>query len=77
MEDGDQAALLATGGDTLAGVMRKLKVQELKPRGELLQEVVYSEFTWKGRVSGLLSKSGSFGGESLLADLAALLLGEG
>lgn len=77
MEDADQAALLATGGDTLAGVMRKLKVQELKPRGELLQEVVYSEFTWKGRVSGLLSKSGSFGGESLLADLAALLLGEG
>lgn len=76
MEDADQTALLVTGGDTLAGVMRKLGVQELEPRGELLQEVVYSEFTREGRQAGLLSKSGSFGGESLLADLGDLLLGE-
>ncbi len=77
MEDADRTALLATGGDTLAGVMRKLQVRELEPRGELLQEVVYSEFTMDGKRAGLLSKSGSFGGESLLADLAKLLLGEG
>lgn len=77
MQDTERAALMVTGGDTLAGVMRSLKVEELLPRGELLQEVVYSEFVRDGRLAGLLSKSGSFGGESLLADLAFLLLKEG
>lgn len=76
MQDTERAALMVTGGDTLAGVMRSLKVEELIPRGELLQEVVYSEFIRDGRLAGLLSKSGSFGGESLLADLALILLKE-
>lgn len=76
MQDTESVALMVTGGDTLAGVMRSLKVEELIPKGELLQEVVYSEFVRDGRHAGLLSKSGSFGEESLLADLAAILLKE-
>ena len=39
---------MVTGGDTLAGVMRSLKVEELIPKGELLQEVVYLECEYTG-----------------------------
>lgn len=48
MQDTESVALMVTGGDTLAGVMRSLKVEELIPKGELLQEVVYLECEYTG-----------------------------
>ena len=61
--------VLITGGDTLMECMKRLGVTEMEPVGELSAGVVYSRFRFGSAVCGVISKSGGFGGETLLSDL--------
>ena len=65
--------LLITGGDTLLQCMDYMGVHEIEPLGEMDAGVVLSRFTYRGVTRYVISKSGGFGGETLLADLAAAL----
>ena len=66
-------AILATGGATALAVCRELGIDELRPRGELLPGVVWSETGRTGLV--LASKAGGFGAPRLLLEAALKLLG--
>ncbi len=61
--------ILITGGDTLLQCMMRLDVSELEPVRELYPGVVLSRFRYGGVSRLVLSKSGGFGQETLLADL--------
>lgn len=63
--------LLMTGGDTLLQCMNCLGVKELEPLCELEKGVVLASFTYKGYTRYIIAKSGGFGKESLLANIAA------
>jgi uncharacterized protein YgbK (DUF1537 family) len=67
--------LLITGGDTLLECMECVDVRELEPICELEQGVVLSRFTYKGYSRYVISKSGGFGQETLLIDLARKISG--
>lgn len=62
--------LLITGGDTLLQCMECVGVKELEPVCELEKGVVLSQFTYQGCSRYVISKSGGFGQETLLVDLA-------
>ena len=62
--------LLLTGGDTLLQCMNCLGVNELEPVCELEKGVVLARFTYKGCTRYVITKSGGFGQESLLIELA-------
>jgi D-threonate/D-erythronate kinase len=68
-----ETAILATGGATALAVCRELRLDELRPRGELLPGVVWSRTGRPGLV--LASKAGGFGGPRLLLEAALKLLG--
>ncbi len=63
--------LLLTGGDTLLQCMNCVGVRELEPLCELENGVVLASFTYNGCTRHVITKSGGFGQESLLIDLAA------
>ncbi|MFT4104983.1 MAG: four-carbon acid sugar kinase family protein [Lacrimispora sp.] len=63
--------LLLTGGDTLLQCMSCVGVRELEPLCELENGVVLASFTHNGCTRHVITKSGGFGQESLLTDLAA------
>lgn len=63
--------LLLTGGDTLLQCMNCIGVSELEPLCELEKGIVLAQFTYKGYTRHVIAKSGGFGEESLLLDLAA------
>lgn len=63
--------LLLTGGDTLLQCMSSVGVRELEPICELEKGVVLASFTYNGCTRHVITKSGGFGQESLLTDLAA------
>ena len=63
--------LLITGGDTLLACMRAMGVTELAPVAELYPGVVLSRFRRENAERYVISKSGGFGAETLLSDLAA------
>ena len=65
--------LLITGGDTLLQCMNSVGVHEMEPIGELFAGVVLSRFTLGGRTRFVISKSGGFGSETLLTDLARMI----
>ena len=65
--------ILITGGDTLAACLSRLGCRELEPLTELFPGVVLSRIRLEGRPRLVVSKSGGFGGEALLADLRALI----
>lgn len=65
--------LLITGGDTLLQCMNYMGVHEIEPLGEMDAGVVLSRFTYQGITRYVISKSGGFGKETLLTDLAARL----
>lgn len=65
--------LLITGGDTLLQCMDYMGVHEIEPLGEMDAGVVLSRFTYQGITRYVISKSGGFGRETLLTDLAAAL----
>lgn len=62
--------LLLTGGDTLLQCMECVGVRELEPVCELEKGVVLARFTYNGCTRHVITKSGGFGQESLLTDLA-------
>lgn len=65
--------LLITGGDTLLQCMDYMGVHEIEPIGELDTGVVFSRFTFQGITRYVISKSGGFGKEKLLTELAEKL----
>lgn len=62
--------LLLTGGDTLLQCMNCVGVRELEPLCELEKGVVLASFTYHGCTRHVITKSGGFGQENLLTDLA-------
>lgn len=65
--------LLITGGDTLLQCMDYMGVHEIEPLGEMDAGVVLSRFCYQGFTRYVISKSGGFGAENLLTELAAAL----
>ena len=66
---GMKATLLVTGGDTLLAFMQHIRQNALTPICEILPGVVLSQITYQNIEYNLLSKSGGFGQEDLLAQL--------
>jgi len=73
MEAGIHKTLMITGGDTLMGFLKRLGVGEMVPICELFAGTVLSRFTWNHMEYYLISKSGGFGGKTLLKDIAGLV----
>lgn len=73
LEDGMDSTLMITGGDTLLGCMEQLGVKEMEPMSELAPGTVLSRFSLGGKRNQVISKSGGFGQETLLMDLACKL----
>ncbi|GHU67893.1 membrane protein [Clostridia bacterium] len=87
----DQHTLLLCGGDVLLASLKRMGVNELTPRKELMPGVVLAKTSVIGNSvarnssdrnsmngnntegTSIITKSGGFGSESLLCDLAALL----
>lgn len=67
--------LLITGGDTLLQCMNYMGVDQVEPVCELSSGVVLSLVTYQGHTRCVLTKSGGFGQETLVTDLARLLAG--
>ena len=62
--------ILMTGGDTLLQCMNCLGAGELEPICEMEKGVVLARFTYSGHTRHIITKSGGFGQESLMTDLA-------
>ena len=65
--------LLLTGGDTLLQCMNCVNVRELTPICGLEKGVVLASFTYNGCTRHVITKSGGFGQENLLTQLACRL----
>lgn len=75
IEDGLESTIMIIGGDTLLGCMEELNVKEMEPICELASGVVLSEFFLGNKKSQVISKSGGFGEETLIAELAQKIIG--
>lgn len=73
--EGEPFSLLITGGDTLLACMERLAVVEMEPVREMGTGIVLSRFQYQGLWCQVISKSGGFGAETLLTDLAEQILG--
>lgn len=73
---GIDSTLLITGGDCLVGFMKHIGCDEIAPVCEMAPGTVLSEIEIGGEPFGVISKSGGFGQETLLTDLAKTILGE-
>lgn len=74
IREGLEATVMVTGGDTLLECMRQLNARELEPVYELMPGIVLSRVRHQGGACFLISKSGGFGGEKLLPQLAEQVL---
>ncbi|MFT4145709.1 MAG: four-carbon acid sugar kinase family protein [Mobilitalea sp.] len=70
LDNGLNATLLCTGGDTLMALMQAIGISELMPICELETGVVLTEFIYKENTYQIISKSGGFGDQDLLIKLA-------
>ena len=70
LDDGLNATLLCTGGDTLMSLMQAVGISELTPICEMATGVVLTEFIYKNKTYHIISKSGGFGDRDLLIKLA-------
>ena len=70
LEDGLESTLLITGGDTLLGSMEELGVREMEPICEVAPGTVLSVFSLDNKKYPIISKSGGFGPETLMMELA-------
>ena len=68
--------LLLTGGDTLLQCMNCVGIKELEPVCEVEKGVVLARFTYRGCTRYVITKSGGFGHEKLLLDLADRIAAE-
>lgn len=73
---GIDSTLLITGGDCLVGFMKHIGCDEIAPVCEMAPGTVLSEIELGKETLGVISKSGGFGPETLLEDLAKTILGE-
>jgi D-threonate/D-erythronate kinase len=69
LDDGFCATLMVTGGDTVLGLLRQLRVHTLEPICEITPGTILSQFTYQGKSHQLLTKSGGFGDKNLLFKL--------
>lgn len=69
LDQGLEATLLVTGGDTLLAFLRQIGQEELVPIGELTAGIVLSQVEYRGKTFHLISKSGGFGAATVLTDL--------
>ncbi len=67
---GVKSTMLLTGGDTLMGFMRNIGCDEIVPVCEMAPGTVLSQVDIDGRTYSIISKSGGFGEEKLIAELA-------
>lgn len=74
VERGLKSTLLITGGDTLMGFMNQIKVYEMEPVCEMAPGTVLSRFRIGDNIYQAISKSGGFGSEELLTQLADVIL---
>ena len=74
VERGLNSTLLITGGDTLLGFMNQIKVCEMEPVCEMAPGTVLSRFKINDNMYQVISKSGGFGTEDLLVQLADTIL---
>lgn len=68
----EEAALympMIIGGDTLMGFLSQLSAPEVMLEGETAPGVVCYSISWQNRRLRMLSKSGGFGGKTLLRDM--------
>jgi uncharacterized protein YgbK (DUF1537 family) len=75
LEGGLESTLMITGGDTLLGCMEQLGVTEMEPLCELATGTVLSRFSLAEKKNQVISKSGGFGQETLLVELACKISG--
>lgn len=76
VEAGVDSTMLITGGDTLMGFMNQIGCCEMAPICEMAPGTVLSEFELHQKKYEVISKSGGFGGEDLMVNLANIILGE-
>lgn len=69
-----KCTIMITGGDTLIGCMKQMDVYEMEPISELAPGIVLSRFNTRNAECHVISKSGGFGGEQLLMQLAEQIL---
>ncbi len=67
---GVKSTMLLTGGDMLMGFMRHIGCDEIVPACEMAPGTVLSQVDIDGRTYSIISKSGGFGEEKLIAELA-------
>jgi uncharacterized protein YgbK (DUF1537 family) len=73
---GLKVTMMITGGDTLIGCMKQMGVYDMEPIGELTPGIVLSRFNIQNTECHVLSKSGGFGEEELLTNLAEQIFEE-
>ena len=71
VQRGLNSSMLMTGGDTLLGCMHHLGDTELTPVGEYEIGIVLSQLVSNNNKTHVFTKSGGFGEETLLTDMAA------
>lgn len=71
---GLKCTMMITGGDTLIGCMKQMDVYEMEPICEMAPGIVISRFSIQDVEYYVISKSGGFGGEQLLTELAEQIL---
>ncbi len=67
---GLKKTILITGGDTLLGFMKNMGIFEVEPICEIIPGAVLSRFCVEHKVYQMISKSGGFGSDELLVQLA-------
>lgn len=75
VEGGVERTMLITGGDSLLGFMDQIQVYEMTPICEMAPGTVLSQFEIKGKTYQVISKSGGFGNERLMVELAEKIMG--
>ncbi len=69
-----KASLMIMGGDTLLGFFDLMKITEVEPIAELMPGTVLSSFWVDHKSYQVITKSGGFGKESLLVEIAEKLI---
>lgn len=76
LDNGLQAVILVTGGDTLLGFMKEIRQWELQPIRQIRPGCVLTKLHYGGREYHIITKSGGFGEENLLPELTEELKGK-
>ncbi len=61
------------GGDTLQGFMQELGIHSLSPVQEIVPGVVLAKYVYQGKEHYLVTKSGAFGSDRLIAQVESFL----